>query len=60
MDTQAPAPVEANLSEQHSPKVRIDIPIPPVPYLDLGYKGNFEKNLQEPEPKALDLFPSDG
>jgi len=81
MDIQAPAVVEANLSEHRSPKVRIDIPIPPAPYLDrrvrtlpnlaevwsyinpymlygrhLGYKGNFEKNLHDREPKALELF----
>src|SRR5581483_1725813 len=67
-------------SAERSSKVRIDIPIPPAPYLDrkvrsvpqltevwsyinpymlfgrhLGYKGNFEKNLAEGEPKALEL-----
>lgn len=64
-----------------SEKVRLDIPIPPAPYLNrkvrdvphlaevwsymnpymlygrhLGYKGNFEKNLAEHEPKAVELF----
>ncbi len=67
-------------SDERSTKVRVDIPIPPAPYLDrkvrdvpqlpelwnyinpymlfgrhLGYKGNFEKNLAEGEPKALEL-----
>src|SRR6185437_6194215 len=67
-------------SEERSSKVRIDIPIPPAPYLDrkvrdvpqltelwsyinpymlfgrhLGYKGNFEKNLAQGDPKAIDL-----
>jgi 5-methyltetrahydrofolate--homocysteine methyltransferase len=64
-----------------SAKVRLDLPIPPAPYLHrklrdvphlaevwsymnpymlygrhLGYKGNFEKNLAEHEPKAVELF----
>jgi 5-methyltetrahydrofolate--homocysteine methyltransferase len=71
----------APLSTRRSAKVRLDIPIPAVPYLQrklravphlaevwsyinpymlygrhLGYKGNFEKNLAEYEPKALELF----
>lgn len=68
-------------SSARSPKVRMDLPIPPAPYLDrrvrlvpnlhevwgyinpymlygrhLGYKGNFEKNLHDRDPKALELF----
>jgi 5-methyltetrahydrofolate--homocysteine methyltransferase len=64
-----------------SKKVSIDLPIPPVPYLDrkvrtvpqlreiwgyinpqmffgkhLGFKGNFEKNLAERDPKAIELY----
>ncbi len=81
IDMQAPEPAAVPYSEQRSPKVRTDIPIPAVPYTDrrvrdfpnlaeiwsyinpymlygkhLGYKGNFEKNLHERDPKALDLF----
>ncbi|HEY1239017.1 MAG TPA: methionine synthase [Bryobacteraceae bacterium] len=69
------------LSTQRSAKVRVDVPIPPAPYLNrrvrdvphlaevwsyinpfmlygrhLGYKGNFEKNLAEHEPKAVELL----
>ena len=64
-----------------STKVRVDLPIPPAPYLDrkirdvpqlaelwsysnpfmlygrhLGYKGNFEKDFNQQNPKALELF----
>ena len=67
-------------SDERSTKVRIDVPIPPAPYLErkvrdvpqltelwsyinpfmlfgrhLGYKGNFEKNLAQGDPKAIDL-----
>lgn len=81
IDLPAPEVVHVPLSEQRSPKVRLDIPIPAAPNLDrkvrllpnlpeiwsyinpymlfgrhLGYKGNFEKNLHERDPKALDLF----
>jgi 5-methyltetrahydrofolate--homocysteine methyltransferase len=66
---------------RRSSKVRADIAIPSVPYLErkvrsvpqlaevwsyinpymlygrhMGYKGNFEKNLAERDPKALELF----
>jgi 5-methyltetrahydrofolate--homocysteine methyltransferase len=69
------------LSTARSAKVRVEIPIPPAPYLDrklrdvpnlhevwsyinpfmlygrhLGYKGNFEKDLADHNPKALELF----
>ena len=86
--TEAPVAVAEPIAEaaapvgtRRSPKVRTDIPIPAVPYLDrrvravpnlaevwsyinpymlygknLGYKGNFEKELAAHEPKALDLF----
>jgi 5-methyltetrahydrofolate--homocysteine methyltransferase len=71
----------APVATRRSRKVRTDIPIPLVPYLDrklrdvphlaeiwsyinpfmlygrhLGYKGNFEKNLADHDPKALELF----
>ncbi len=76
-----PAAAPVAFSDVRSTKVRLDIPIPAVPYLDrkvrdvpnlpelwsyinpfmlygrhLGYKGNFEKNLAQQEPKALELF----
>jgi len=66
-----------------SPRVRADLPIPPVPYLDrkvrlvpdlreiwgyinsymlygrhLGFRGDFEKQLAERNPKAIELFES--
>ncbi|MBZ5576658.1 MAG: methionine synthase [Acidobacteriia bacterium] len=72
-----PVPV----TSRRSAKVRLDLPIPPAPYLHrkvrdvphladvwsymnpfmlygrhLGYKGNFEKDLADHEPKALELF----
>jgi 5-methyltetrahydrofolate--homocysteine methyltransferase len=74
--TEPPAPV----SEDRSPKVRVDFPILPAPYLDrkirdvpqlaelwsyinpfmlfgrhLGYKGNFDKDLADGVPKAIEL-----
>lgn len=77
----APIEISAPVSTIRSTKVRLDIPIPAVPYLDrkvrdipqlaelwsysnpfmlygrhLGYKGNFEKDLNQQNPKALDLF----
>jgi len=79
---EAPPEVSSTpVSTVRSTKVRVDIPIPTVPYLDrkirdipqlaelwaysnpfmlygrhLGYKGNFEKDLNQQNPKALDLF----
>jgi 5-methyltetrahydrofolate--homocysteine methyltransferase len=74
--TEPPVPV----SEERSPKVRVDLPILPAPYLDrkirdvpqlaelwsyinpfmlfgrhLGYKGNFDKDLANGVPKAIEL-----
>ena len=67
--------------EERSTRVRVDLPIPKVAYLDrkkravpdvneiwdyvnrytvfcrhLGYRGNFEKDLAEREPRALELY----
>jgi 5-methyltetrahydrofolate--homocysteine methyltransferase len=77
----APAEDTVRPGGQRSTKVRIDIPIPQIPYKDrrarllpnlkevwsyinpymlygrhLGYKGNFEKELHERNPRALELF----
>jgi len=76
-----PERINAAPIAQRSGKVRVDIPIPPAPYLErrvrtlpqlgelwsyinpfmlygrhLGYKGNFEKDLADREPKALELL----
>ncbi|MBI1791355.1 MAG: methionine synthase [Acidobacteria bacterium] len=80
----APTPaieVAGPVTDVRSRKVRIDLPLPPAPYLDrrvrdvphlteiwsyinpfmlygrhLGYKGNFEKDLADHNPKALELY----
>ena len=78
-----PAAIEAPppMTQIRSAKVRVDLPIPPAPYLDrklrdvpqlaeiwsyinpfmlygrhLGYKGRFEQDLADHNPKALELF----
>jgi 5-methyltetrahydrofolate--homocysteine methyltransferase len=85
--TEAPQTVQAvvetlpPMTQTRSAKVRVDLPVPPAPYLDrkvrdvpqlteiwsyinpfmlygrhLGYKGRFEQDLAEHNPKALELF----
>jgi len=78
-----PAAIETPppMTQIRSAKVRVDLPIPPAPYLDrklrdvpqlaeiwsyinpfmlygrhLGYKGRFEQDLADHNPKALELF----
>jgi 5-methyltetrahydrofolate--homocysteine methyltransferase len=82
-DETVPAAIEAPppMTQIRSAKVRVDLPIPPAPYLDrklrdvpqlaeiwsyinpfmlygrhMGYKGRFEQDLADHNPKALELF----